>query len=449
MGALSPDTNNYLFTLIIHFVFMYSRTLGFMELMGTKVLILLLTLLLPMALWQSLSVHTSVLWKESGNSRNTSRSDSVHSQSTSQDDAYEFLMTRIGELHKKVANMTFESHIQKYADYDLSSKKALMDLTNYLYQQRRLGPLFPDLTEFSVDNKSIPNICLGIVTARRMNAPFAYLVQAVSSILNRMNHRDSLNDTFIQVFNVDNEPDLHTEVEIVRHFLPVTNVKKPLPANTTLASDVPIGRHTHENLDNAAILRLLHRQQCRLPIIVEDDALATNDWMDAVLNAQRQLEHPVQSLHLTESSWFMVRLFAARPNYPPTSSEGINSYDPTFSTVALLFNTYYLLQAADALEASVIKAIGVGEYSDTVPLETVPKDLVIQDLAKKQGARMLAYEPVIFQHTGIYSAVNIRSLEPYAVNQWIMFSQYFEAAGQPIQFDQRLWETHHDEPIIA
>jgi hypothetical protein len=363
---------------------------------------------------------------------------------------YVFILSRLTELHSQVKSMQFESHLEKYVLYDLSAKQALMDLANFLFETRKSLPLSKNLVDYEIQAGDSPNICLGIVTARRPGAPFSYLLQAVSSILNRMNHVvKSPNNIFIHIFNVDNEPDMHSEVDIAKFFLPVTTLKEPVPDAETIPAGVTIDRHINENLDNAAIIRLFHKKDCRIPIIIEDDSIATTNWVDAVLRAAEQISAKVQSRQLSDSSWFMTRLFVARQHYPPQKPDGINDYDPMFNTVALYFNRHYMLDAAKELEQSVKDAIAKHEYDQEHPLDVKHKDLVIADYARKRGAKMLSYEPVIFQHTGIFSSVSKREQDVESVNNWIMASRLFDADGVPIQFDRNLWETAPENGSIV
>ena len=68
-----------------------------------------------------------------------------------------------------------------------------------------------------------------------------------------------------------------------------------------------------------------------------------------------------------------------------------------------------------------------------------PKDLLANAFAATHNLGMLAFEPVIFQHTGVYSSVTNRKIDKESVSNWIMFSEYFEAKGKPVVFDPTLW----------
>ena len=322
-----------------------------------------------------------------------------------------------------VTNMTFPEYLRPYALYDITGKRALLDLRSVLRSKRMNLPLFPNRLEGSTPTTP-PKICLSIATARRKGAPFSYLVQAVSALLNRMNYAKYKEDVYIHVFNVDSEPEKHEEVELIRDLVPVTNLKVPIPPN----GDFPIQPHYHENMDTARIIREFHRIGCEYPILIEDDALATTNWVDSVMDMIQDLnKHP-------NVDWFAVRLFVARSFYPKLQRRGLNSYDPLFNMVAVLLNRKHMLPFAAAMEEKVRLTMQAKNHE-----LHLPKDLVMDKYKTTNGLRVLAYEPVIFQHTGVYSSVSNRTIDEASVNTWIMFSKYFEAAGEPIQFLDSYW----------
>ena len=353
----------------------------------------------------------------------------VDSQDVENDSVSSFysLVGQIEDLRLKVANAEFPPYLREHQLYDSSAKQALIELATWLFENNVPVPLFQDrVTGDSSNDPSDPKpkICVSIASARRKGSPFSSLIQAVSAILNRMNYAKYKDEVYIHVFNVDSEPRENTEADIVKYFVPVSDANIPVE----LPEGLPMDSHFRENLDNAYIIRTFARIGCEHSIILEDDSLATNDWMDSVSLALEQL------MTVSPDSWFMLRLYVAHSTYPPLFSRGINYYDPLFNMVACLLNNKYMISFAEELESNVAKAI---EKRD--PKENLPKDLAANSFVSSHGLINLAFEPVIFQHTGVYSSVVDRKVDEESVKNWIMFSEYFDAKGQPIVFNAQLW----------
>ena len=337
---------------------------------------------------------------------------------------YDEIIDYLTQAKARVSEMEFPEHLSKHKLYDTSAKQALMDLASYLYRHKVPVPLFENRVGAVFEKP--PKICLFIASTRRKNAPFSYLVQTVSALLNRMNYLKYKDEIYIHVFNVDSEPRKHTEADIVKHFVPVTDLNMPLEYPAGFEREV----HLHENLDHAEMIRTFDQIGCEVPILVEDDALATTDWVESVLLA-------IQQLHTKQvDEWFMVRLYAARTEYPRLSTRGITDYDPLFSSVSLLLNKKFMLRFAEELVKNVEKVIQANDIS-----LISPKDIVASELGPKLKLKTWAFEPVIFQHTGVYSAVANRSLDVKSANNWIMFSKYYDADGIPVEFNADLWAS--------
>lgn len=111
---------------------------------------------------------------------------------------------------------------EKSQMYDSSSKLALFDILNFVYTRRLPVPLFDDIVNLK---QKTEEVCVSITTASRGKSPISYLIQTVTALLARMNYPRSRDNIRIQVFNVDREPGEHAEVNLIRHLLPVTDVK--------------------------------------------------------------------------------------------------------------------------------------------------------------------------------------------------------------------------------
>ena len=317
-------------------------------------------------------------------------------------------------------------YLAKYFMYDLTAKEALFEMNAWLYENKYTLPLFEDRLAADYKNTKSPKICISVTSARRQGSPFSYVAQAVSSLINRMNFKANKEDLYIHVFNVDSEPDLHSDIEMIKNVVPVTKIKARADLSV---GDFPIQSHYHENLDNAQIMRHLHAIGCQYPILIEDDAMAEENWFESILLAIEQLKTREKP-----DNWFVIKLFVARSFYPQLKARGINSYDPRFNTVAMMINRDETLKFADALENMVTQTIAKRDHS-----LHFPKDLFLDAYSQKHHLRVEAFEPVIFQHTGIYSSVASRGIDEESVNSWIMFSKYFESEGKPIKFEKSSW----------
>ena len=334
-------------------------------------------------------------------------------------------------IYSRVPPEQQKSYLKVHYLYDSSAKQALLDLTSWLNHQGKIRlPLFENRITVTASTKQSPDpkICVSLASKRREGSPIAYLVQAVSALLNRMQWTVHKDIVYIHVFNVDNEPEKHLEVDLVKHLVPVTNLKVPIERN----GDFPIEQDYHESLDNAVILRNLYKIGCQYPILLEDDALATENWVESVLLAIEQLEGRKNS----RRDWFVVKLFVARPSYPTPITKGVNPYDPTFNTVAVMISRKFMIHFAEALERTVSEAVANKDDK-----HHLPKDLLLNRLHAEEGLPLEAFEPVVFQHTGVYSSVGKRELDEAHATSWIMFSEYFESEGKPITFDSKMWET--------
>ena len=279
------------------------------------------------------------------------------------------LITRnLMEASFKTSLVEKPDYLQKYFMYDSTAKKALFELSAYLYENHVPLPLFSNRLEAEYNNDKSPKICVSVATARRQGSPLASVAQAISSLITRMNFPAHKDDIYIHVFNVDSRPEEHTDVDLIRHLVPVTNIKVSIESNDP---NFPIPSHYHENLDNAQIMRHLHDIGCEYPIMIEDDALAAENWVNSVLLAIAQLEAR------KKNDWLAIKLFVARSSYPKLTSRGINLYDPRFNTVAVLYNRELLLEFAQAIESMVTHSVAMKNHS----LHS-PKDLFLDQYSR-------------------------------------------------------------------
>ena len=345
--------------------------------------------------------------------------------------SYEAMKSAINERMDETSSIIVPEFMEEHFMYDLSAKRALIDLYKFVDEKKIQLPIFEDRVMKLDSEKSVskdgPLICLGITTARRQNSPISYLIQGVSAILNRMNYKLHKDKVYIHVFNVDADPGNHEDIDLVRPLLPVTNVKAEIPV---FSSTFKVHSLHHENMDYAMSLRILNKIGCQYPVMVEDDSVATVDWVEAILMAIDQL-----SRRPVKNDWLVVKFYTAREEYSDKYERGISEYDMGWNSVCNLINKEYILNVAEELESTTLNA--VRNEDDSL---FIIKDHTINKCAVRLHLKFLAFEPVIFQHTGIFSSVRARSLDKEAVTRWDMASKRFDGAGHPINFRREFWE---------
>jgi hypothetical protein len=199
-------------------------------------------------------------------------------------------------------------------------------------------------------------------------------------------------------------------------------------------------RKYQENLDNADVFRRMHSLNCQYPIFIEDDALAKENWTDSVMLAIKQMEQfdlqRKEKDHIMANPWLMVKLYCAREHAPDLApKEGVNTgYFQRWNTVAMMINREYVLNVSDHLEGVVRNAIAREKYD--LP---IAKDEDIDNWRMKTGLTGMCFEPVIFQHTGVFSSVVDRFPDKESVNLWYMKSMYFESDKKPVSFNESDW----------
>ena len=327
------------------------------------------------------------------------------------------LIAKLMDSAIKVSKLVKPPGLEKFFNYDSSSKLAILDITRFMFRRNIPVPLFENVISPSNENGPKKRICVTITTARRQNTPLSYLAQTVAALITRMKMPISVSKVSIHVFNVDNEPEKHDDVDLVRHLVPVTRLK--------VRRNVRYPKQ-QESLDFTHLLRLLAASSCEYAILLEDDALADENWLDLVEYAISQLE---------ERDWFVVKLYSARPEYLFPQRPRITNYDQGYNTVAMLLNKEYMTEFADALDAHMDECLTRSTNSD----KCSPKDIFMEDFAAKKRLKMQAFEPVIFQHTGVYSSISKREISSRFTFDWGMESSSFQSENVPIVFDSAKW----------
>ena len=304
-----------------------------------------------------------------------------------------------------------EELMKKLSVYDASAKSSMDQIQEWTAREGSSLPLFPNLIE-NPDASRKPNICVGIQTSLRPNSPFSYLRQTVAAMLARMDF-PSTDEVYIHAFGLKGKGGLAS----VSALIPVTEVD--------LADARTMRTVLQQSRLHARVLRQLQGIGCQHIVMLEDDALATFDWVDRVKDAITQ----ANARHI---DWLMVKLFTARPPGDRAWTRGLNSYDQRFGAVAYLINNAHVTAFADMLDAAVADA----QAGNAVRPEV---DLVIIQFTDTRGKAVLAFEPVVFQHTGIFSAANPGRTPAEFAAHWGMQSRDFAAEGRAIQFRPERW----------
>ena len=315
-----------------------------------------------------------------------------------------------------------QARLAKFHMYANTAHNALEEARAFLSENGVKLPLFKDLSKEVRPKDALgPRICIGIQTAGRKASPINYLEQTVSALLTRMQLPDK--DVYIHVFNVHNRSEHHKDIDTIADIVPVTSVKGELPQTIK----VPMVPQFIESHDHREAMRVLDKIGCQYPILIEDDALPQEGWVDQIRDAIDQLEN-------RGTDWFVVKLYIARApkdERQDKSYVGLTDFDQGFNGVALMYNRKYMLEYGDSLVFHTREVMAgrlemkLHEFKDTY-----------MHVFKKAGYPLEAYEPPIFQHTGIYSSVSVRPLDKFP---WFMESREFVSEGKPIIFNPRLW----------
>jgi hypothetical protein len=332
-----------------------------------------------------------------------------------------------GPREKRIrGNHPFLSDLQlaQFRVYDESAAKALTELEVWLNE---VGAQPPSPGSWFA-KPSEAKVCVGIMTARRVNAPVLYLRQIMMALLTRLRAVPS-NDVYMHIYNVDDKPSKHSEIQTFQDWIPVTNIKAKEPRETRMFG----ARYTsqiQESLDYSDIMRDLAHKGCKHALLLEDDALPNEHWLEQTLEALRQLENR------KNQDWFIVRLYVARwRGWYPKGSPKVTSYDQGFNTVAILMNGAHMVRFADSMDAAAMEYLNGGSFFEA-------KDIYMGKFKSETGLGVESFEPGVFQHTGIYSSRGARNIRSFA---WYMGAKNFASDGKPIVFNSDRWDGTRTE----
>jgi len=147
---------------------------------------------------------------------------------------------------------------------------------------------------FFFNQTGYKKVCLGIISVSR-TFNNSYLTQSVMSLLTRTNL--SMQHTLsITIFNVDENEhyeanNLSKIVQVVIPTFPAINVGKLDVKRKQIADFI------------ATMIYFIKHKNCENYIILEDDALASQNWLDQVLKLHDEIPERVQH------NWFTIKLY--------------------------------------------------------------------------------------------------------------------------------------------
>jgi hypothetical protein len=296
--------------------------------------------------------------------------------------------------------------------YDGSARLANRELSHWIKAHNIKFPLFTNMYEQTDINAKPPKFCIGVMTARRVGAPLNSISQLVTALLARMDPCKDRSDFYIHVFNVDENPGTFFEVKEIEHLVPITVVKnKQYTAKH---------RKHQETLDYIAMMRILHEFGCPYATIIEDDALPDEHWTDKMRDAAARLEKL--------DDWILTRLFTDMRETPLAV---LDTQVPQHGTPAMMFNRKYLLKIAADVEKDLLEKLPTDQ-------DIQPKDLILAELLQFYNISQFAYYPVIFQHTGVFSSVQDRTMDE-TLGRFPAYSKFFDSHGLPVVFYPQRW----------
>ena len=180
--------------------------------------------------------------------------------------------------------------LREHDMYRDTAMKAWKDLQSYAQSKGIQGMLFDKGND----------ICVGILSIIRTRAmERKYLTTLVMSLVTRVNwskHKDRLS---IKIFNMQGNPSEHTEAMELGRLFRVESPKHDEGIQLPPESNHFERTKAKENADFLAALRAL--QHCKYAIILEDDALASFNWLDSTLAHVESVK---------AKNWLYLKLYA-------------------------------------------------------------------------------------------------------------------------------------------
>ena len=300
-----------------------------------------------------------------------------------------------------------------YFFYDATARIAALEMSRWLHAQQKQLPLFANRLSPHSATADNPKFCVMILSARRRDATTSALKQTVVSLLTRMQMFAERSDFYIHVFNVDSEPEKHTEIIEITDLVPVSTLK-----NTKYSHEVT-GRKDQETLDYFDSLRATHSIGCPYATILEDDTLADVNWTKRLRDVAAAVEG---------KSWGLVRLYTEDKE----KLQGLSTKLPPWGSVAMMYNREYLLPLAHGLEQGLLLNVRKGKLE-------WPKDMDIPVVLGKLEAPQFTFYPPIFQHIGVFSSVQNTTVEESYAQAVIHTAHLFESHRVPLFFDPDRW----------
>lgn len=347
---------------------------------------------------------------------------------------------------------TFELFQEKLKNLEQSSLEARDQLQKWLLINSSINTIL-------FNHRS--NLCVAILSKNRINSNRNYVIQAVMSLLTRCSFKS---DFKLTLFNMEENPDMNKNALMLRNLINIENINSGI-----IHSNIRV----KEAADYASVIKNLNGKNCTHQLILEDDAIAQNDWFNRVETIIKMIP--------SENKCFLVKLFTGYKfydwnwllfkyallkvlflsfiiafttfcinllltklfQYKNTKTEfklvliainsiglivffnttsttpiksGIREYSTGFGGVAALFNRGNSIKFALYLEKIV------SDYLNGKSDFFLPKDLLIENYRQLNNLTEFIVEPSMFQHIGFHSSLYSRDLTQNGFDS--MFKSY-------------------------
>jgi hypothetical protein len=188
----------------------------------------------------------------------------------------------------------YKNDVEKLAKLEdqrrADSGQALNEIRAEMQRLNMKGPLFTQ--------PGSKELCVSITSVARPGRK--YLSQTLAALLTRMPLRfqDRIKLT---LFNAELDPSDHHEALGLSDLVNIVNVRYEKNLDPSKSTDVR--RFAKELLDYLYTTRETYAMGCRYNLLLEDDALASTNWME-------DLEVTLRKLEESKEPWLMMRLFS-------------------------------------------------------------------------------------------------------------------------------------------
>jgi hypothetical protein len=374
------------------------------------------------------------------------------------------------DLQSNLIQDSDQEFLKKFAQQANSSQMALKNLKLWVNHNMN-----GDKIVFNKSNK-IDMLCVGIISKHRFNLrQYHNPLITISSLLNRiqLKYQDRVN---IQILNIDIRGE---ELSFVKDLVQVTDLT--LNKEKTKYLDL-YNPKVRESLDYVNVMRhyvKYYNKTCKYVNLVEDDALASENWYLKINQALDYVERNSMS-----NTWICLKLFSAFRWYDWfidritlikfLSSSILISFFVSFLLFKRIFYSrfrFFLILLNSFLiflwlNSSSVNPMGYGVKKISLGFNTVsnlypmhvlnsvanfieantenitlfePKDLLLKKYQSMNNYDEYLVIPSIYQHVGLqsalaYSPINLAGIKNVQYRPFQSYS-FIKEYDKPIQFD--------------